>query len=120
MSGIYQTTDARRFASFSTNKCLDSNTAGHVYTMDCNGGDYQLWEWNIDQSIQNVATGNCLDSNGFTVYALPCNGGKYQKWHGSDHSGVINVATHHCLDSNEDGNVYPLNCNGGGYQNWHL
>ncbi len=111
-------TEARIFKDVATGKCLDSNSAERVYTLNCNGGNYQNWEWNSDQTIRNVATGKCLDSNGDTTYTKGCNGGAYQKWLGSNSLEVKNLATGHCLDSNVNGQVYPKTCNGGSYQKW--
>lgn len=64
------------------NVCLDSDYAGNVYGLGCNGGWFQSWNflWTT-QEFRNTQTGRCLDSdyNG-RVYTLPCNGGRYQKW----------------------------------------
>ena len=72
------------FKNLATGFCLDSNSNGQVYTMQCNGGSYQKWI-NIgtpDTVIyKNLATGFCLDSNSNgQVYTMQCNGGSYQKW----------------------------------------
>ncbi|MFE7469500.1 RICIN domain-containing protein, partial [Streptomyces sp. NPDC057499] len=32
------------FKNVATGKCLDSNGAGKVYTLGCNGGDNQHWD----------------------------------------------------------------------------
>lgn len=82
-------------AAFAVWSCLDSNYAGNVYTLACNGGNYQRWDatykgvrWsntyqhNYDvYEIRNRQTGLCLDSNIWnSVYTLGCNGGDYQRW----------------------------------------
>lgn len=46
-----------------TNQCLDSNFAGEVYYMECNGGDHQKWHYlSADGGVRvrNVATGRYL------------------------------------------------------------
>ncbi|WP_412736569.1 RICIN domain-containing protein [Krasilnikovia sp. MM14-A1259] len=105
----------------STQRCLDSNTGGNVYTLGCNGGNFQNWTWTGSSSSvehKNVATGLCLDSNtDGKVYTLRCNGGNFQHWR-RDGQRWINVSTGLCLDSNTDGKVYTLRCNGGNFQNW--
>ncbi|MGH3693498.1 MAG: RICIN domain-containing protein [Pseudonocardiaceae bacterium] len=64
-----------------TGRCLDSNDNGNVYTLECNGGDYQKWYSGGDGTIRDKKTGRCLDSNdNGNVYTLECNGGDYQKW----------------------------------------
>jgi Ricin-type beta-trefoil lectin domain-like len=85
------------FVVKATGYCLDSNAnglgngVGAVYTLPCNGGNYQKWLLFYHLSsgyytLVDEATGRCLDSNGSaqagqgSSYTLPCNGGMYQDW----------------------------------------
>lgn len=109
-----------------TLRCLDSDFNGSVYTLDCNGGGFQLWTnapLNFGDQIRDRATGWCLDSNtAGHAYMLPCNNGAFQQWTVRRTGGfgyeIRNVATGLCLDSNTSGSVYTLACNGGNFQRW--
>jgi hypothetical protein len=68
-----------------TGRCLDSNTRRQVYTLPCNGGNFQRWRVfynaNGTRTFRNVSTKFCLDSNtARRLYTHACNGGSFQKW----------------------------------------
>ncbi|MFF0487355.1 ricin-type beta-trefoil lectin domain protein [Streptomyces sp. NPDC004435] len=63
--------------------CLDSNAAGKVYMLRCNGGNYQKWQEvyaSAGWKYKNVATGRYLDNRSNSVYTEPANGGLNQVW----------------------------------------
>jgi hypothetical protein len=77
-------------------------------------------------SLENIATGLCLDSNdNGNAYTKGCNGGAYQLWnytstsHNPPYGKYWNVATGRCLDSNNKEELYTYPCKDGyGGQNW--
>jgi Ricin-type beta-trefoil lectin domain len=117
--------------NWATGRCLDSDHAGRIYTLPCNGGNYQKWRiehYSLDQyRIKHDVTGRCLDgNNNRAVYMSPCQDpNAWQKWKPASFrgDGWINVQFLHatdstCLDSNDAGRVYTLPCNRGGFQDW--
>jgi ricin-type beta-trefoil lectin protein len=67
--------------------CLDSNTAGDVYMLSCNGGPYQYWRvFRPDTGlpvIQDYATGLCLSepASGGAAYTAICDASNpKQRW----------------------------------------
>nr|WP_073919988.1 RICIN domain-containing protein [Streptomyces sp. CB00455] len=128
-----QAANATAIQNLKTGRCLDSNAAGEVYTLPCQGGNnYQHWDTYQDGSgwwkLRNTATGRCLDANGRgQVYTLPCQSGNdYQlwEWDGPDGSGasmhLLHVQDVRSLDGNAQGGVYTLPTQwDNGYQIWN-
>ncbi|MFI2432045.1 RICIN domain-containing protein [Streptomyces sp. NPDC018693] len=74
LSQLWDRTGARIKRAYS-NQCLDSNNAGHVYWLECNGGNYQNWDYNraVDGwvYVKNRQTGRSLVLNGSGYMTLP-------------------------------------------------
>ena len=134
--GVVVATPAASFAKTpgresnrATGHCLDSNWAGDVYAIGCNGGTFQIWnkvKKNFGYALIDVKTGLCLDDDRSAgrLKTNKCNYGSYQQWTadpGPDANPRIwkSVATMRCLDDDiSAGKVKTNDCNGGNFQRW--
>jgi serine/threonine-protein kinase len=119
--------------SWATGRCLDSNTAGRVYTLPCQSGNgYQLWwqgaPFGNPTVVENEATGMCLATNRpgalYTTHCRSANGISanwtmmWDVWQREPSVWVFrHVTTGQCLDSNHAGDAYTHAC-GSNYQDW--
>lgn len=122
----------------SGNKCLDvhgskvQTNGARVQLWDCHGGPNQLWRFDRDGRIINVASGRCLDLNGpdvgipgGRVQVWDCNGSPNQSWR-MEGARLVVAADNRCLDVhrpdvNRNGaHVETDDCRGGPGQAWVL
>jgi hypothetical protein len=139
----YTITDA------ATGRCLDSNYLGDIYTLPCNGGNYQRWNFIYNSSwgaydIQDRQTGLCIATSGWYVWTEDCGGGAehmMMPWTDNganpDSFAIVTADDYtDCLDSNTSGatsnfhtvgSVYTSDFSTGGacgsghdsYQDWY-
>ncbi|WP_054564262.1 RICIN domain-containing protein [Frankia sp. R43] len=107
--------------NYVTGECLDSNEDGHLYSLECNGGPYQLWTASGSGAVAltDSATGLCLDSDGSgSAYTRTCNNGSTQQWQVAYQSGTrtfVNVASGKCLDTDSSTTyIFTGTCSGSG------
>lgn len=131
VSAPAQADSSRLLRNWATGRCLDMNYSGVVYTLGCNGGNYQNWDlvYVSDQAgfyaLRNAQTGLYLyrDGSGVrggsslnqanSIYPFARSG---QAW---EYQAEYRFTTGNvCLDSNGNGEVYAIGCNGGGNQTW--
>lgn len=111
--------DIDMYRSMGTQRCLDGDGAGDVYTSPCNQNNpYQHWTTRLagngyDWQWVSVGTGRCLDGNGAgQIYTSPCSStNPYQAWthYPSDidqASGIYNRTTQRVIDGDGSGAVY--------------
>ncbi|MFE0731679.1 ACP synthase [Streptomyces antibioticus] len=122
--------------NWETGRCLDSNSAGAVYTSPCQfGNGYQTWSViyrdhknNDIVMIRNQATGRCLGFGTYLATGTCLNSSQFgyglELWEGvgAGWNKVELVSSlGGCLDSDRSGKAYVFNpCNGGGFQKWKL
>lgn len=139
---------AGNLKNYATNRCLDSNWAGDVYTLPCsprNTNDHQLWEPILQHRgdgipgsrlrfdlvvLKNRATGRCLAriSSGALRTTVECednDSSSAREWfaQGTSWNKVIFSLwwgnTSYAVDSDYAGNAYSQAWNGGLHQQWN-
>ena len=110
-------TAGKTYVNVATGLCLDSNNAGDLYTMACNGGDFQQWAL-LGDLIFDVSTNLHMESTADGKVSMTAHFGySSENWYQVGQT-IINMDSGRCLDSNNAGQVYTLPCNGGDFQNW--
>ncbi|MEV0135577.1 hypothetical protein AB0H83_44890 [Dactylosporangium sp. NPDC050688] len=129
--------------NWETGRCLDSDWNGNVYTLPCNGGNFQNWYINViidrcgygschvGSLLINAETGRCIVSWGAPAYVQTTSDwsdcwirNQSQNWDTPTSNNYVVTRfkwypdPNFCLDSNYAGDVYTMSCNGGGFQNW--
>jgi hypothetical protein len=129
-----------RIINYATGRCLDSDGQGDVYTLPCNGGNYQNWDglWNSQwahgggYALEDDQTTLCTYIDTRLPYTEPCaeifNPIFHITWDANTPAmqirpdslvGAAPGGGDYCLDSNDAGQVYTNPCqDGNGYQNW--
>jgi serine/threonine-protein kinase len=148
LAWTYTWTETGHIQNWATGRCLDSNTAGDVYTLPCQAGNgWQTWTMYgrvngyVDQNgypdvtLKNQTTGRCLklfdDTDigfGLIMRTWPCdtssnpNPAQVFTARGPNLQNVqfVNIVAEACVDSNAAGQAYPLRCNYGTYQTWRV
>jgi hypothetical protein len=116
------------WADAATGRCLDSNYQKDLYTLPCNGGNYQNWDeiyvGNGQWKLRDKQTGLCLTEY-VAVYTDDCdNMYGWDLWYelGGDYGTIFESVGGGCvLDSNANGDVYCSDpwARGNMYQNWY-
>ncbi|WP_432907226.1 RICIN domain-containing protein [Micromonospora matsumotoense] len=129
-----------QFQNFATGMCLDTNSAGSIYTLPCQAGNsWQTWTVSYADkapsgydrvTIRNRQSGLCLDMweyGGPQQHANPCNGGLRQliEGYGPNWNQVslrLNFfdTRYICVDTHGSGDAYARACNYGSFQTWRL
>lgn len=110
--------------------CLDSDYVGNVYSDPCNGGNYQVWQFDQSGNLQDAQTGYCLwdtltpeGTESHELHMDPsCTVTDLEAWYqpwGSP-GPVVNQYSGFCLDTDGNGNIYSSPCDGRATENWYM